>query len=144
MRTQRLVLKGFELWRDEALGVFERLAAPVVVGHLVDLALGDFDKEAVHPVVLHPQVGNAGAGFFAALQAQQKAVAVGLDGAQLVQLGVKAVGNHAAVAHQRGWLGRDGLQQQLGRAGRRRQLRRNLSQIGLQPLQHGHHALCFL
>ena len=144
MRTQRLVLKGFELGRDEALGVFECLAAPVVVGHLVDLALGDLDEKAVHLVVLHPQVGNAGAGFFAALQVQQKAVAVGLDGAQLVQLGVKAVGDHPAVAHQCSRLRRDGLQQQLCRAGRRCQLLGNLSQIGLQPLQRGHHSLCFL
>ena len=81
MRTQRLVLKGFELGCDEALGIFERLAAPIVVGHLVDLSLGDLNEKAVHLVVLHPQIGNASAGFFAALQVQQKAVAVGLDGA---------------------------------------------------------------
>ncbi len=54
---QRLVFKGLELGRDEALGVFERLAAAVVVGHLARLALRDFDVEAVHLVELHAQVG---------------------------------------------------------------------------------------
>ncbi len=108
---ERLVFKGLQLGGDEALGVFERLAAAVVVGHLVQLSLGDFDVEAMHLVVLHLQVGNAAARAFAALQVQQEAVAVGLDGAQLVQLGVEAIGDHAAIAQQGRRLGRDGARQ---------------------------------
>ena len=50
----------------------------------------------------------------------QEAVAVVLDGAQLVEVGVEAVGDHAAVAHQRGGLGEQGAAQQSGAAlGRR-------------------------
>jgi hypothetical protein len=91
LRAQGLVFKGLELGRDEALGVLQRLAAAVVVGHLVELALRDLDVEAVHLVELHPQVGNAGARAFAGFQVEQEAVAVGLDGAQFVQFGVEAV-----------------------------------------------------
>ncbi len=97
---QGLVFKSLELRRDETFGVFEGLSAAVVVGHFVQLALGDLDVKAVHFVELHAQVGNAGALFFAGLQIQQKRVAVGLDAAQLVQLGVQAIGDHAAVAYQ--------------------------------------------
>jgi hypothetical protein len=45
----------------------------------------------MHLVELHPQVGDAGAGAFARFQVEQEVVAVVLDGAQLVELGVKAV-----------------------------------------------------
>jgi hypothetical protein len=76
LRAQGLVFKGLELGRDEALGVFQRLAAAVVVGHLVHLALRHLDVEAVHLVELHAQVGNAGAGALARFQVQQKRVAV--------------------------------------------------------------------
>ena len=103
--AQGLVFKGLEFGGDETLGILERLAAAVVVGHFVDLPLGDLNEEAVHFVELHPQVGNAGAGFFAHFQVEQKTVAVGLDGAQLVQVGIKAAGDHAAVSHQGGGLG---------------------------------------
>ncbi|MNV30376.1 hypothetical protein D3C71_1216400 [compost metagenome] len=96
---QGLVLEGFQLGGDEALGVFQRLATAVVVGHTVEVAAGHFDIEAVHLVELHAQVGDAGARLLAGFQIQQKGIAVGLDGAQLVQLGVKAVGDHTAVAH---------------------------------------------
>jgi hypothetical protein len=123
LRAQGLVFKGLQLGRDEALGVLERLAAAVVVGHLVDLALRDFDVEAVHLVELHAQVGNAGAGALAGFQVEQEAVAVGLDGAQLVQLGVKAVVDDATVAHQRGRFGQQGAVQQHGAAFGRLQVR---------------------
>jgi hypothetical protein len=46
--AQRLVLEGLQLGRDEALGVLQRLAAAVVVGHLVELPLRDLDVEAMH------------------------------------------------------------------------------------------------
>jgi len=44
----------------------------------------------VHAVVFDLEVGDAGALALARLQRQQKVVAVGLDGAQLVELGVEA------------------------------------------------------
>ena len=61
MGAQGFVFKGFEFWGDKAFGVFEGLAAAVVVGHFAGLALGDFNKKAVNLVELHPQIGNAGA-----------------------------------------------------------------------------------
>jgi hypothetical protein len=70
----------------------------------------------VHLVELHAQVGDAGARLRARFQVEQEGVAVGLDGAQLVQLGVEAAGDHAAVAHQRGGLFGDGAVQQIGAA----------------------------
>src|SRR5665811_45056 len=66
------------------------------------MCIRDSDEEAVHLVELHAQVGDAGAGFFTPLQVKQKTIAIGLNGAQFVQLGVKTAGDHAAVAHQRG------------------------------------------
>ncbi|MNV38268.1 hypothetical protein D3C71_1298140 [compost metagenome] len=98
------------------------------------MAAGDLDIKTMHLVELHAQVGDAGAGFLAGLQVQQKAVAIGLDGPQLVQLGVKAVGNHAPITHQGGGLGRDGALQQVGAPGGGLQLAENLSQIGLWRL----------
>ena len=123
--AQRLVLEGLQLGRDEALGVLQRLAALVVGRHLVDLAGRDLDVEAVHPVELHPQVGDAGAGALARLQVEQEGVAVLADGAQLVEVGVEAGGDHAAVAQQhRGFVGdgrlQQGVQRRAAAAARRR------------------------
>ncbi|MNT60195.1 hypothetical protein D3C72_1977580 [compost metagenome] len=83
---------------------------------------------------MHAQVGDAGARLLAGFQIQQKGIAVGLDGAQLVQLGVKAVGDHTAVAHQGGGLFGDGGLQQAGAALGRLQVAEDLNQIGLQRL----------
>ena len=69
----------------------------------------------MHLVELHAQVVDAGALALADLQVEQEAVAIGLDGAQLVELGVKAVVDHAAVAHQGRRLGQQSRVQQ-GRA----------------------------
>jgi len=115
---QGLVLEGLELGGDEALGVFEGLSAAVVVGHTVELTLGDLDVKTVHLVELHPQVGDAGAGPFTAFKLQQKAVAVVLNGTQLIELRVKPVGHHTAVTHQGGGFGVQRAQQQLAARGR--------------------------
>ena len=66
--AERFVFKGFELGRDEALGVLQGLTARVVGRHFVDLALRDFDVKTMHLVELHTQVGNAGALAFAGLE----------------------------------------------------------------------------
>ena len=116
LRRQRLVFKSLELGCDEALGVFQGLATPVVVGHLAGLALRDLDVKTVHAVELHAQIGNAGAGSFAGFEVQQKGVTVGLYAAQLVQVSVAAVVDHAAVTHQRRRLVQQVAPQQ-GRAG---------------------------
>ena len=59
--AQGFVFKGFELGRDKALGVFQGLAASVVIRHFAALPLADLDVKAVHFVELHAQIGNAGA-----------------------------------------------------------------------------------
>ena len=126
--AQGFVFKGFEFGGDKALGVFQGLAAAVVLGHFAGLTLGHFNIEAVDLVELHAQIGNAGACALAGFQVQQKGVAVGLDGAQLVEFGVKTAGNHAAITHQRGGLWGNGALQQI-RAARWRQ------QIGGDAIQ---------
>ena len=83
----------------------------------------------MHTVELHAQVGDVGQQLFPGFQLQQKIIAVGLDGAQLVQLGIKAAGNHAAIAHQGGRLGQQGALQQIGAACGRLQVAKNFNQI---------------
>ncbi len=100
---ERLVLEGLQLRRDEALRVLHRLAALVLDRNLVELALRHLDEEAVHAAEFHAQVGDAGAGSLALLHGEEEHTAVVLDRAQLVQLGVEAVADHAAFAdHRRG------------------------------------------
>jgi hypothetical protein len=89
----RLVLRGHGVadahidagnaeWMDLAC----RMHAEVAHLH-VEIAEGRLDT--AH---LHAQVADAGTRFFAAFQVEQKRIAVGLDAAQLVQVGVEAVG----------------------------------------------------
>ena len=81
-----LILPLVALSAENVAGLVGRLraAAQVVGRHLVDLALRDLDVEAVHLVVLHAQVANAGAGAFARFEVEQEGVAVLADRAQLV------------------------------------------------------------
>ncbi len=142
---ERLVLERLQFWRDVALGVLERLAAAVIVRDFFGLRAGDFDIEAVHAVVLDLEVGDAGARPLAGLQLDQELAAVRLDRAQLIELGIKAVGNHAAFAQQRRRLGLDRGFQQCGQVvlGRKRscelhdplarERRESLAKLGQQP-----------
>jgi hypothetical protein len=100
---QRLVLERLQLRRDEALGVLHRLPALVLHRHLVELPLRDLDEEPVHAVELDAQVGDAGALALALLHLHQERAAIALDRAQLVELRVATVADHAAFAqHRRG------------------------------------------
>ena len=70
--AQRLVLEGLEFRGDEAFGVFQGLAADVIVRGLVRLGLAaDFDVIAVDPVVADFEVGDAGALPFPRFQVDQ-------------------------------------------------------------------------
>ena len=129
--AQGFVLKSLQFGRNEALGVLEGLTAAVIVRHLVDLALRDLNVKAMHLVELHSQVGNAGAGLFASFQIEQKSIAVGLDGAQLVEFGIEPGRNHVTIADQCGGLFHDGGRQQGSATGWGQQMIRNLRQIGL-------------
>ena len=142
-------LRAISLSRPErrattGAGMERGAAAAVVGGYFARLALRDFDVKAVHLVELHAQVGNAGAQLFTAFKFQQKTVAIGLDGAQLVQVGIAAVVDDAAVADQRSRLVEDALRQQLGATGRRLQILENSGQKWRLRNTHGRKQLCFL
>ena len=100
-RGQRLVLERLEFRGDEALRVLHRLAALVLDGDLVELALGHLDEEAVHAVEFHAQVGDASAIALPLFHGEQERAAIVLDHAQLVQLRVAAVADHSALANDR-------------------------------------------
>jgi hypothetical protein len=142
--AERLVFEGLEFGGDEALGVFQGLAAAVIVGHLVELALRYLDEKTVYAVELDAQVAYAGARFLVGFEVQKKAVAVVLDGAQLIQVGVKPCGDDTAVAHQRRGLGGDGALQQLGAIAWRQQVVGQARQECLKTLQGRGQQLGFL
>ena len=64
-----------------------------------DCAARDFDVEAVHAVVFDLEIGDAGARALARFEIEQELAAVAVERAQLVELGIEAVGDHAAFAH---------------------------------------------
>ena len=111
---QRLVLEGLQFRRDIALGIFQGLAAAVIVRHIVRIGAADLDVEAVHPVVFDLEIGDAAAFALAGFQLEQELAAVALDGAQLVQFGVEAGGDDAAFAQHAAGLGHDRLPQCVG------------------------------
>ena len=110
-RRERLVLVRLQLRRDEALGVLHRLAAPIVGRHARGLSLRHLDEEAVDAVVLDAQRRDAGARALAAFELEQEGVAARADRAKLVELGIVAGGDHAAVAQKRRRLFGDGGEQ---------------------------------
>ena len=111
---QCLVFKGFQLGCDESLGIFQGLAAAVVIRHFAHLALRDFDEKAMHFVVLDAKIGDTCALALAGFEVEQEGVAVGLNAAQLIKLHIKASIDHIAITHQGRWLGQDRSEQKLG------------------------------
>ena len=99
-RAEHAVLERLELLRDVALGVLDGLAAHPVGRDLLGLAAAHLDVVALHPVVAETQVGEPGALALARLQLEQRLVAVLADPAQLVEVGIEARRDHAAVAQQ--------------------------------------------
>ena len=96
---QGLVLERLQLRRDVTLGVLQRLPAAVVVRHFARVRVRHFEVVAVHLVVGDAQVGNSRALALADLQRHQKVPGVGLQLAQLIEVGAVSVGDHAAVDH---------------------------------------------
>ena len=109
---QHLVLELLELFGDVALGAGQCLPARVVHRRLVGLALADLDVVAMHAVVAHLERGDAAARAFAGLQIDQELVRVRAQPAQLVEFGIVAVGQHAAVAELQRRLRGDGGDEQ--------------------------------
>ena len=103
-RGERAVLEGLQFRGDVALGVLQRLAPPVVIGHLRRLAVRDLDVKAVHAVVLDPKVGDAGARALALLEVDQELACVVAQGPQLVEFGIVSSRDDIAVADRVGGL----------------------------------------
>src|SRR5205814_6109175 len=101
LRRKRLVLERLELGRNVALGVLQRLAPAIVVGHLLRVRVRDFDVEAMHAVVLDLEICNARASALTRFERDQEFAAVIVDGAKLIQLRIESAGDNAAVAHLR-------------------------------------------
>ena len=87
--------------RDEPLAAGDRLLAVVVRRHRVQIRFRDLDVVAEHAVVAHLQRVDAGARALALFELGDHLLARAADAAQVVELGVEAVADVAAVAHQR-------------------------------------------
>lgn len=62
----------------------------------------------MHGVKADFEGGDAAAQAFAGFEVEQKRAGIGLQGTELVQLGIKAIGHHPAIPHQAGGLGGNG------------------------------------
>ena len=111
-RGQHLVLELLQLGGDEALRALQGLATHIVVGRIGGARLADLDVIAVHPVVADLEAVDAGALALAGLQVEQELVGVLRQGAQLVQFGIVAAGQHPAVAQHHRRVLHDGRDQQ--------------------------------
>ena len=80
-----------------------------MVGDEVQLSLGDLDIVAKHAVIAHAEVPDAGCLLFTRLDGGEHACTAILDFAQFIQLFVRAVPNHAALAQNEGGLVDNGL-----------------------------------
>ncbi len=99
--AEHLLLVVLERRGDEALAAGDRLLADVVVGHRVEVGLRDLDVVAEHAVEADLQRLDAGARPLGGFELGDHLLAGAADPAQLVELGVDAVADHAAVAGQR-------------------------------------------
>ena len=109
---QGLVLEGFELRGDKALGALERLAPDVIGRCLLGLFAWQLDKVTVDAVVANLEVGQPGTGFFAGFQVNQELAGVFAQGLQLIQLGVIAGFQYTAITDHRWRVVVDGFFQQ--------------------------------
>ena len=101
VRAQRLVLVLLERRRDVALARGHGLPALVVLGHGMQVRLRHLDVVAEHPVEADLEVADAGPLALRPLHGRYLLLRVAADRAQLVERGVHAVANAAAVARQR-------------------------------------------
>ena len=99
--AEHLLFVFLQRRRDEPLAAGDRLL-PVVVGrHRVQIRFRDLDVVAEHAVVAHLQRVDAGARALAFFELGDHLLARAADATQVVELGVEAVADVAAVAHQR-------------------------------------------
>ena len=90
--------------------------------------MGDLDVEAVDAVVLDLEVADAGALPFACFEVDEEGAAVVVQGAQFIEFGIKAGGDHPAVADQRRRFGGDGAGEEVERGFGRGQCQRQFAE----------------
>ena len=98
VRLQHLLLVLLELRGDEALAAGDRLLADVVGGHERQVRLADLDVVAEDAVEADLERRDAGARALALLDGGDRRAPAAADLAQLVELGVDAVADDAALA----------------------------------------------
>ena len=106
--VEDLLLVLLELGREEALGVDQRLLAHVVGRDLGQVGLGHLDVVAEDLVVADLERADAGPLPLAALELGDEGLAGAADRAQVVELGVPAVLDDAALGQEEGRLVEDG------------------------------------
>ena len=99
--AQHLLFVFLQRRRDEPLAAGDRLLAVIVGRDRVQIRLRDLDVVAEHAVVAHLQRVDAGARALALFELGDHLFARSADAPQVVELGVEAVANIAAVAHER-------------------------------------------
>ncbi len=119
LRTEHLLLPLLQLRRHVALGVGERLLADVVRRHLLEVGTGDLEVVAEYLVEADLQRVDAGALALPRLQAGDEVHRAIAEGAQLVQLGIEARADDAAVGERRRRLFGDRGGDQLAQLGKR-------------------------
>src|SRR5205823_13727271 len=97
-RADDFLFELFQIGRDEALRVDERLFADVVGRNFSEVRFRHFDVIAEDGVVANLERGDAGALALARFDLHQNRLRIAGDGAQLVELAIDATPNRAAVA----------------------------------------------
>ena len=114
---QHFALVILQLGGGEALGVGQRLLAFVIRGRQVLVGARDFDVVAEHVVEPHLERLDAGALPFARFDLRDVLAAVAAEVAQLVELGVEAGADGAAVGDGERRLVGDGFQDEICHVG---------------------------
>ena len=99
---QGFIFESLQFWRNETLGIFQRLPALIVNWGVIRLSATDFDVVAMNAVVADFQGADAGAFPLAGFQLQKKVPGVAAEIAQFIQFRVITLRNHAAFANDHG------------------------------------------
>ena len=97
--AENLLLVLFQFARNVTLGVGEGLLAYPRLGDLVLVGVADLDIVAENVVVADLERRDAGGLALALLDAREVVLTVERDAAQVVQFGIDAVGDHAALLY---------------------------------------------
>ena len=100
VRAERLFFVLLERGCDVPLSGGDGLPALVVLWNGMEVRFGHLDVVAEYPIEADPEVGDARPLAFLALHGRNLLLGVAADGAQLVEGGVHAVADAAAVARQ--------------------------------------------